>query len=1246
MTRRAGWIGTLFCTILLATGMAGARAQEVTGSISGTISDSSGAAVKDATVALIDVDRGRTVRTLKTNASGFYTATSLPIGTYTVKISDGGFKTETVTGLVLHVNDSLTLNRTMVAGSVGETITVTADQVQLNLENGMSQSIVTGTQIRELPLNNRNYEQLLLLQPGVSYGGASDQLYIGNSLPSGTSNTVAFSVNGARPTANNWTIDGADNVDRGANLTLLTYPSVDAIAEFKTLRGTYTAEFGRSASGQINVVTRSGTNSIHGSAYEFFRNDIFNANRYFNNLQGVSRPLLRYNDFGYTVGGPVYIPKIYKGMDKTFFFVSQEFRRIINYAAATALLPTDYERAGNFTNAYYKTTASGPTVQGPLAVCTSYTQTATTFACNTYGTTVTNTSATAAAYLKDIYNKLPVPNAAQNVANGFDPHTYSYNQRNVFNNTQEFIRIDESVNSRLNFFYRYLHDSLPTMEAGGLFNSSNPMPLVPMTNTTSPGTQHLGHGTFIFTPRLLLDVGYAFSYGAIISTPVGLEASENSPDVKPVLPYGSQLGVVPSLSITGLTAVASAGKYNDYNRNHNAFGNLTYTLGQHTFKAGGTYNHYQKQENTTGNGSPYPQGIFSFGSVIPSAALAASNCGTCAVTSTSGPGVASSAFANFLLGNATAGYTQASTVLVADIRQNLLEVYLQDDWKILPRLTINLGVRYSYFQQPTDAFGRLSNFDPSTYVKANAPTVASNGTICRVAPCLNANGLNSGVPNPAADPINGVIIPTQSLSTINGISLTGHGSKYGTNVGGTQNTNFAPRFGFAYDVFGDGHTAFRGGFGTAYDQSAVSFYETPIFGNLPFVNVPNLTVAPLDCPGQLPGCAAAGATPTISTSLPSVTGSPLDYSTPYTMQYSLDVQQQITSSFSLDVGYFGSQGRHLLGKVDINTIRPGAYVAAGISPFGVCAAGFTTTACEQQLNQIRPFPGYQAVNVVRSIFSSNYNGLQVSMRKQWSGKSYFNANYTWSRSLTNSQADYSAGPQNVYNINGDYGRAVYDRTNIIALNGVFELPWYREQHGFVGHLVGGWEMTGLYVIDSGLPLTVSMSGSATAGSVICYSACANGQVQTSTSGAANGGYANDAAGIGIFGASTAGFRPNMVANPNNGYGAPIHTRLNWFYRPAFVAPAPGSLQVGNEKRGVVEGPGFNRLDIGLFRNFKITERVVFQLRGEAYNVINHTNWQTVGTTATTSSTGILSGFGVVSDTRDPRIMQVAGKITF
>src|SRR5712675_3329694 len=211
----------LVMVILLSTV---ANAQETTGSISGTISDSSGASVKGAVVTVTNTDRGQDVRTVTTNSAGFYTATSLPLGTYSVKVSASGFKSEVVTGLVLHVNDALTVNRTLVVGNASEVVTVTADQVQLNLENGMSQGLINGTQVRELVLNNRNYEQLVQLQPGVAYGGASDQLYIGVSLPAGTSNQVAFSIDGSRPTSNNWTIDGADNVDRGANLTLLSYP--------------------------------------------------------------------------------------------------------------------------------------------------------------------------------------------------------------------------------------------------------------------------------------------------------------------------------------------------------------------------------------------------------------------------------------------------------------------------------------------------------------------------------------------------------------------------------------------------------------------------------------------------------------------------------------------------------------------------------------------------------------------------------------------------------------------------------------------------------------------------------------------------------------------------------------------------------------------------------------------------------------------------------------------------------------
>ena len=255
---------------------------------------------------------------------------------------------------MLHVNDALTVNQQLKTGNTTEQVSIQADAVQLNFEDATSAGLISGQQARELVLNNRNYEQLIQLQPGVSYGGANDQLYVGSTVPSGSSNQVAFSVNGGRSTSNNWTIDGADNVDRGSGLTLLVYPSVDAIAEFKTLRGQYSAQFGRGASGQINVVTKSGTNDWHGSVYEFFRNDALNANGYFNNLNKIARSSspLRYNDFGGIVGGPVDIPSLYKGKDKTFFFFSYEGRRVIQYVGGYSLVPTAADRTGDFTNAY------------------------------------------------------------------------------------------------------------------------------------------------------------------------------------------------------------------------------------------------------------------------------------------------------------------------------------------------------------------------------------------------------------------------------------------------------------------------------------------------------------------------------------------------------------------------------------------------------------------------------------------------------------------------------------------------------------------------------------------------------------------------------------------------------------------------------------------------------------------------------------------------------------------------------
>ena len=1260
MTLSRRWVRGAVWVVLLMTGSILARAQEVSGNISGTVVDAAGAAVSGATVTLTNTDRAYVERTLTTNKAGYYVATSLPLGKYSVTVSMKGFKTATETGIVLNASDELKVDEKLSVGAPTETVTIVADQAQINQENGQSMGLINGTQIRELVLNNRNYEQLLTLQPGVSYGNATnDQLYIGASLPSGTSAQVAYSVNGDRPTANNWTIDGADNVDRGANLTLLAYPSVDAIAEVQTLRGTYEAEYGRSASALINVVTASGTNDLHGGAYEFFRNNIFNANNYFNKLTTPNTPvpILRYNDFGFKVGGPVVIPHLYNGRDKTFFYYSQEFRRVIQYAGgATAYVPTAAELSGNFNET---------NISSPVAVCTS----AASGACTSgtaYATSLTNFSPTALNYVKDIYSKFPTPPSASDIAAGLDPHTLINNIPNIFNDAQEFVRIDEALNKKVNLFYRYMHDSLPTQEGGGLFIGSA-VPGLSTTSTRSPGTQQMGHGTIAMRPNLLFDMGYAYSSGAILSTPIGTVASANSKDVATAqsLPFVPTLGVVPALAFSGnVSGISSGGIYTDHNVNHNGFGNATYIRGVHTLKFGITYDHYAKLENLTGNASPYPEGDFSF--TNPAAASASELTALGAVA----PSQFEGEFAAFLIGNANGGFTQASQAPIANVNENDIELYGQDDWRVTRRLTVNLGVRYSYFGQPYDSNNELSNFDPATYQPINSETIASTGNLCTIAlaqaggqttsvttftatgvvttytlnNCANINGLNAYQPNTQADPLNGIILGTPGYIAQESAegstkfpftepsgspSINTHGSPWGSEVGHAEKHDWAPRVGFAYDLFGDGKTALRGGYGMAYDQSSVSMYEQAIFNNPPYVLTDTFPSTSLDAPLFSPSPSVLG--PGIAP--PALRATPLIYKTPYVQQYSIDIQQAITRTSTLDVGYFGDHGSHLLGVVDINELRPGTFTGTniGFAQQAGCSA-FTSQNCEGPLNQIRPYLGYTAINTVQTIFNSNYNSLQVKFTKKFSGKSMIDANYTWSRGLTNAQNDYSTAPQNTYNLAAEYGPSVYNRNDVLSIDGVWELPWYRDQQSVTGKILGGWELSGLYVVNSGLPLTATMSG----GGTINY-----GGLTSVYNGQTNGGLASDAAGLGILGPSAASLRPNVVLNPNAGNPQlQLRKRLHWFNQTAFLAPSPSSFQVGNEKRNMMVGPGYNRMDIGVFRNFKVYRSVVFQLRGEAFNIMNHTNWGTVGTTATSST------FGQVTATRDPRILQVAGKFDF
>ena len=1242
----------LAAAILMVFAVSG-RAQDATsGSISGTVTDSTGAAVKGATVVLTNTDRNQVERTLTTNSAGFYTATSLPLGNYIVKATSPSFAAEVTNGIYLHVADALTVNEKLKPGSAAETVTVTDQAPSINLTDATSAGLINSTQINELVMVTRNYESLVELQPGVVFGGGTDNLIRGPVGVGGGSSVVNFSVNGGRDTSNNWTIDGADNVDRGANLTLYVYPALDAISEFKTLRGQYSAQYGRNASGQIDVATKSGTNSLHGSAYEYLRNNAFDAAGYQNDFLGNKPAAYRYNDFGFSIGGPVWIPKIYNGKNKTFFFVSENWlREIADQNAAIALVPTTEERAGNYTNEWYQSTAIsnpgvpvGTWVQGPVNVCTAYTNTATSSVCTATGTQITNFSPTAQEYLKDLYSVIAVPNEAYNAAHGLDPHTLQSKVNNSYPNLDTVIRIDEQVSSKLSIFYRYVHDTFPFFVGGGTFTAVT-IPGLSATLNNNPGSQQLGKGTYTFSPTMVLNVGYAYSNGSIFTHPEGALQSTSSPDIKVSLPYTNVVGLIPTISFSGLSTLGGGAIYTDHGVNHQGFADLTKVLHNHTLIFGASIEHYEKAENNATSGN---QGSFGFGSDV--LYNTCTTPGSACVTPPTGvvgssPSLAEGqSFANFLTGNANSGFSQASTNNKVDVNQYIFEAFAQDNWKVTPRLTLNLGARYSYLTPYIDMAQLGNNFDPATYSASLAPTINNDGFICFTAANCTQAGSNAGqstTPNAGADYvgvnyINGLIFGYPSAANNN------QASPYGNAINTVQKINLAPRFGWAYDVFGDGKTAFRGGYGWAYDSLETSYWETTDWGNPPSISTYSQTYANFDNP-------TGGATSSTKSVTPgTIQAVPLHLQTPYIQQYSMDLQHQFTPSFTFDLGYFGTHGTHLAGAIDIDQVQPNAWLGkvdprtanTGCVPYtGATISAFITTACDNVLNQIKPYLGYNAINAMRTIFSSNYNGLQTKVTKKFSGKSYIDANFTWSRDLTNSPADYSGFIQNIYNINGDYGRASDDRKLVMTIDGVFELPWYREQHGLVGRLIGGWEISAIYAANSGLPLTVSASGGVSLQN-------SHGSQFGATPNNPNN-VANDNTGIGILGGDGASLRPNQIANPNAAYGVTLRPNKKYeqagtiyFNTGAFQATDPTSTVQSNAKRGMINGPGFQTADVGIFRNFRIYNRLVFQFRGEAFNVANHTNIQTLGTTSTSTLFGTIEGY------RDARQMQVSVRFNF
>ncbi len=587
-------------------------------------------------------------------------------------------------------------------------------------------------------------------------------------------------------------------------------------------------------------------------------------------------------------------------------------------------------------------------------------------------------------------------------------------------------------------------------------------------------------------------------------------------------------------------------------------------------KFGFTYNWYQKHENA-GNGN---QGAFSFAFSNPNDPNGAP---------------ADVEFANFLEGNVF-NFTQNSQDFTAIIRQQEFEFYAQDEFRLRPNLTINFGVRNSTFRQPTDAGGHLTTFDPAAYNPASAE---------QIDPCTGNLGIQLGT---CANP--NVVPPTGN--PLDGIIIGGGTSPFGNAVVQQRNINLAPRVGIAWDPFKTGKTSIRAGYGIYYDSPAISWDETAVFNNPPFVTSANIFNTTLDSPA---GASAPNFGP------PVLTGIGTNWRQPSTQEWSLDVQREVMPNLLVDVGYYGNKGTHLLGDVDINEPTPGAYVTA-LAPYGVTPP--ITFATTEQLNFIRPFKGYDAMNIFSTQFDSNYNSLQVALQKRFGSDSLLNVNYTWSHALTDAQSDFTT-PVLTSNPHFDYGPTAFDRRNILNVNYVYYLPFFRSQQGLVGHVLGGWEVSGIVSAYSGRPFTVFDSS-------------------------------EDTAGIGVLGASGATQRPDLVGDPyragpvaaNPGCVAPTQVgNFAHFFNPcAFAHVPPTEIRVGNAPRGAVIGPGLQRWDISLFKNTKINERISAQFRAEAFNVFNHTNFDTIRASLTSGSNSRVTGV------RDPRIMQLGMKLYF
>jgi hypothetical protein len=687
--------------------------QNLTGTVNGIVADASGAVIPGATVTITNAETGVVERTMKTDKGGRYGAAALLSGTYKITVQAQGFQTSVVPRVVLDVDRSIPVNVTLRVGSVTSQITVSNVVSGPDVEDSAQATLIEQKEVTELPLNQRNFVQFISLQPGVN--GGTDTITRGPLGVAGGNNDMSISVNGQANNENGYYLDGADFNEHDDNDLLGMFPSVDGLQEIHLLRDNYGAQYGGEGSAIFNLVTKSGTNQFHGDAYFYFRNQLLNANGYFNNLAGIARVPFRYNDFGYTLGGPFYIPKILpRTRSNTFFFVSSELLR--SAQAATSSVgddPTQLQRQGIFSTPVCVSYGSNGKCNAPMT------------------TTVTNIDPTSKIFLNDVIDRTPLPNdpnSPQELLSSFD---------GIMNEGQILARVDHSFGDKFKVFARFINDPYNSIGPEGIGGNTNPIPGLATTSAQSGAQNLLFHATYVPTPRWVMELGLSHLRSYEDTQVIGWLSPLNTPGFNPTMPYQNLTGKLPTIVIDA-TKYNAPGPIQRINPTNQGFVNVTHVMGRHTILLGANV---ERVKTTYANLNSGNNGDYTF--------KAPSSVGNAQA-------VWNQSMADFLIGYSTS-FSQKSFSPPEGAGASIAEAYVQDDFKITRQLEINAGLRYSYYRNPTEWELTADNFDSAAYNSADAPTIQTTGYICLAKPCTGG-----GTPNASYNALNGIIIPSQN----------------------------------------------------------------------------------------------------------------------------------------------------------------------------------------------------------------------------------------------------------------------------------------------------------------------------------------------------------------------------------------------------------------------------------------------------------------------------------------------------